>query len=107
MVTWVVSQGAEGRTATPGQVFDPETGYHQNWQRDYDPRLGRYLQSDPIGLAGGLKTYAYVGGDPVNLIDPSGSLVPLLIPALLACAADPLCARHLLRGAAHSTVAHL
>jgi RHS repeat-associated protein len=56
----------------PGQHYDAVAGYHQNHFRDYAPSLGRYLQSDPIGLAGGLNTYGYVLGNPQNLIDSDG-----------------------------------
>lgn len=55
----------------PGQYFDKETNLHYNYFRDYDPAIGRYVQSDPIGLAGGVNTYVYAN-DPLTQIDPFG-----------------------------------
>jgi RHS repeat-associated protein len=57
----------------PGQYFDSETALNQNWNRDYDATVGRYLESDPLGFDGGTYlTYEYAGGNPINNDDPLG-----------------------------------
>ncbi len=56
----------------PGQYEDTETGLYYNYFRDYDSSLGRYIEADPIGLAGGVNLYLYVIGNPIDLADPFG-----------------------------------
>jgi RHS repeat-associated protein len=56
----------------PGQYYDAETGLSQNGFRDYDSASGRFAQADPTGLNGGINPYAYVGGNPLDYVDPDG-----------------------------------
>jgi RHS repeat-associated protein len=63
---------AENNHRFPGQYYDAETGLHQNYFRDYEASLGRYVQRDPIGLRGGINVFGYVGGRPIVGVDPLG-----------------------------------
>jgi len=89
VIVWSAKQSAFGQTTVnqdvdgngtavvynlrfPGQYFDAESNLHQNYFRDYDPSIGRYIESDPIGLEGGINTYAYVSGNPLSFVDPKG-----------------------------------
>ena len=56
----------------PGQRYDHVTGFYYNYQRDYDYVAGRYGQSDPVGLTGGINSYAYVTNNPLTNFDPLG-----------------------------------
>src|SRR6266404_2709857 len=56
----------------PGQYFDRETSQHYNYYRDYIPDIGRYVESDPIGLSGGINPYLYADANPISHTDPPG-----------------------------------
>jgi RHS repeat-associated protein len=64
----------------PGQYFDKETNTNYNYFRDYDPTTGRYVQSDPIGLKGGINTFGYVTQQPTRYIDPEGLRTERMMP---------------------------
>ncbi len=70
----------------PGQYEDQETGLHYNYRRYYDPETGRYLTQDPIGLEGGINLFSYAQADPVNLTDPTGEIVPVVVAGAVCMA---------------------
>lgn len=65
------------------------------WELRIDPGTGRYLTADPIGLAGGMNLYAYVGGNPVNLVDPEGKSAAIAIPAVGVLIVTAIIVRHI------------
>ncbi len=67
----------------PGQYFDAETGLNYNYFRYYDPKTGRYTQTDPIGLTGGMNPYVYAGDNPARFIDPDGKLFMQIVAVVL------------------------
>jgi RHS repeat-associated protein len=73
----------------PGQVYDKESSQHYNHHRDYDPQTGRYIESDPIGLAGGINTFGYVGGNPIANTDPMGLATAIRICVNGVCPPGP------------------
>ncbi|RCS49490.1 RHS repeat-associated core domain-containing protein [Bremerella cremea] len=74
-----VSNEGDFRQLFGGYYYDSDTGLYLVRNRVYHPKLGRWLTKDPLGMVDGPNLYEYCAGDPVNLIDPSGEAIPLIL----------------------------
>ena len=72
MTSYSVVREVSFNLRAPGQYFDAETDINYNANRDYDSATGRYIESDPVGLKGGINPYAYVRGNTLRYVDPLG-----------------------------------
>jgi RHS repeat-associated protein len=72
-----------------GQNYDSETGLHYNYHRYYDPKVGRYLRPDPIGVAGGINLYVYAENNSINISDFFGLISPASAAAIKAIMTNP------------------
>ena len=81
----IAQPGGYTTPAFPGQSRTLYDLYYNRY-RDYDPTTGRYIQADPIGLAGGQSPYSYAMGNPLRYMDPTGEFVPIVLCGIGAVA---------------------
>ena len=67
-----------------GARFDAENGFHYLRTRAYDPAVGRFVSPDVIDIAGDINLYRYVNNNPVNYIDPAGTLLFTTVGAVVS-----------------------
>ena len=68
----ITTASVENNLRFPGQYYDQETGLYQNGWRTYAPSLGRYIQSDALGLNSGINTYIYALNNSIRFFDQDG-----------------------------------